>query len=154
MSRLGDHFPLGDREDDVGRELRPGMVLYLDAAFTNPPKPKYVLLACLDPRPVVLVINSQVNPNVESDPARAGRHVKLSAADYAFLQHDSYLDCSKGYSIDCDTDVSGQLVCDLSRIKGELCCADRQSVVTTIRTSATIPMRIRKAIEAAVGYKP
>ena len=151
MRTLGDHFPLEDRQEHIRSELNPGKILYLDAAFTDPPKPKYVVLACVQPKPVLLLINSRVNPNVERDPSRAGRHLRLSASDYAFLSHDSFLDCSKEYGLASDLEMTGQLVADLGRIKGDLTQADKLRVVEIIKTSPTIPPRIIKAIEMALG---
>jgi hypothetical protein len=154
MPKLGDGFPLEHRKEHVEGALRPGMILYLDAAFTDPPKPKYVLVACLEPTPVLLLINSRLNPNVESDPARAGCHLRLNASDYPFLDHDSFLDCSKAYNLADDTEVAGQLVADLNRIKGEIRPDDRRHVIELVRSSHSLSPRIRKAIEAGMSGGP
>jgi hypothetical protein len=151
MPKLGDHFPLDDRKNHIGRELRPGTVLYLDAGFTNPPKPKFAVVACLKPTPVLLLINSEINPNVERDPARAGCYLALAASDYPFLVHDSFLDCSKAYSLADDLSMTGQLVSDVSRIKGDLSPDDRRRVAELVRGSRALSLRIRRAIEAELG---
>lgn len=149
--RLGDSFPPDARRDYVSKQLAPGAVLYLDVDFTSPPKPKYVVLACLAPTPLLLVINSQVNPNVEGDPARAGLHLELPVADYPFLDHDSFLDCSRTYALSAGAGGTEQVVADLGRIRGELNSTDRQRVVGLVGSARTLPPRVQRAIAEALS---
>jgi hypothetical protein len=61
MPSLGDFFPQDDKEEYVNRNLKPGQILYLFSKFTNPPKEKYLVLACPGSTPLLFVINSRIS---------------------------------------------------------------------------------------------
>jgi len=95
MGILGDLFPEHERQKYIGRHLEPGQVLFLFCKFTNPQKEKYLVVACTGKRPLLFVINSRIHPFIEKQPVLLKCQVKLSASDYDFLDHDSFVDCSK-----------------------------------------------------------
>ncbi|MBM3471639.1 MAG: hypothetical protein FJX75_00020 [Armatimonadetes bacterium] len=118
MGRLGDHFAPEDRREHVRRQLVPGQVLYLDCDFTTPPKPKYAVVVCTDPEPLLFLVNSRINPFIQRHPDLLAGQVPLKAADYPFLRHDSFLDCSEVKRFADPGEIAGQLLADLSRIRG------------------------------------
>lgn len=92
---LGDFFPEGDKENYVNRHLKPGQVVYLFSHFTNPPKEKYLVIAYYGTNPLLFTINSKIHPYIASRPDLSKCQVSLRAMDYDFLDHDSYINCSK-----------------------------------------------------------
>lgn len=74
------------------RNLKVGSVVYTWCDFCTPAKNKYLLVASIEPRLLVLVINSQVNQfYVISGQDRF--HVLVSQEEHPFLQHDSHACC-------------------------------------------------------------
>ncbi len=154
MGKLGDHFPPEEKRRHIRRQLRPGLVLFLDCDFTTPPKPKFVVLVCVQPRPVLFVVNSVVSPYIRARPHLLACQVRLSKSDYPFLARDSYLDCSQPVYLTDDGAITGQLVGDLTRQRGELTKATRSQVVTVVRAARTLSQRDKAAIEAALARRP
>lgn len=72
--------------------LRVGSVVYTHCDFCTPPKNKFLLVVSLDPKCLVLVINSEINQfyiNNGSDKY----HVLIPESDHDFLEYDSYANC-------------------------------------------------------------
>jgi hypothetical protein len=151
MGRLGDHFPPEEKREHIGRQLVPGQVLYLDCDFTTPPKPKLAVLVCTDPEPLLFLVNSRVNAFIQRRPDLLASQVPLKAADYPFLRHDSFLDCSEVKRFAGPGAITEQLLADLSRIQGELTEATRHSILAVVRSSKTLSKVHQRAIEAALS---
>lgn len=68
---------------------------------TNPPKDKFVVLACFENDWYGFFINSKIVPFFQYNTRLLPCVVKMSAVDYPFLDHDSYLCCNeiKPYTI-------------------------------------------------------
>lgn len=76
--------------------LRVGAVIYKHCSFTTPPKPKYLLVVSVEPRLLVLMINSEINVfYVKKDLEHL--HVLLSKSEHSFLFHDSYTNCVEAH---------------------------------------------------------
>jgi len=65
---------------------------------TTPPKDKYVVIVCLNPNPYGFLINSEVSSFVRSRPELLSSQVRVTAAKYGFLKHDSYINCGQLFS--------------------------------------------------------
>jgi len=75
------------------RNLRVGSVVYTHCDFCTPdPKNKYLVVASLNPRCLVLVINSNINQYFITT-GQDKYHVPVPASDHTFLDHDSYTNC-------------------------------------------------------------
>ncbi len=151
MDQLGNWFPNGDRQAYVDRHLLPGQVLYLHCEFTTPPKGKYLVLvaASVKPRPLLFIINSAVHPFVQSRPPLLACQVQMNAADYGFLDHDSYIDCSKVITDFDLAEIRRQLLDDVGRIRGELSAGDRARIVRVVRDATTLsPLHKRIVLES------
>jgi len=75
-------------------------------------KPKYHLLACLDPEPILLIINSEPSPFAQKNPKLLACHLEIKTADHSFLHHDSVVSCCEpcsGPEPGETIDLSGQL---------------------------------------------
>ena len=150
MGRLGDRFPDHERNRFVRRHQVPGKILYLFCHFTNPPKDKYLVLASVDPRPLVLVTNSAIHPFIRRNPHLLQCQVRLKAAEYAFLSHDSFVDCSRVYWFD-SKEISAQLLVDANRVKGELSAASRAKITHAVQSASTLSPLHKRLIAKALG---
>jgi len=61
------------------------------------PKDKYVAIVCVNPCCVGFLINTEIHPFILNKPELSQCHVKISAVNYKFLDHDSYVDCNEPY---------------------------------------------------------
>jgi hypothetical protein len=151
MGRLGNHFPKGARQEHVSRNLKPGQVLYLFCDFTNPPKDKYVVLVCAEERPLFFLINSRINDFVRKRPALFRCQVALSVADYGFLDHDSFADCSKVLDSFGKQDLEQQLLStSVARIKGELNGKTKEQIARVVQKAKTISPKHKALIVRAL----
>lgn len=129
----------------------PGQVFYLYCDFTTPtPKEKYLLLASVDPVPLFFVINSNINPFIESREYLRVCQVLLGSSDYDFLDHDSYVDTTT--AIDCFhlSDIKKQILGDVNRVKGAINHASKEAVVEAVNKSMTLEKRYKKWILASL----
>lgn len=108
----GGLFSVEQRLDSIRRQFLPGQIFYLFCEFTRPrPKPKFIVLACVNPRPLVLLINTNKSEMIRSDPDLESTQVCIRAADYSFLSYDSYIDCLECFDMPQD-EVERQILAD------------------------------------------
>ena len=151
MSRLGNNFPESRRREWAQNQLTPGRVLYLFCEFTTPPKEKYLAIVCRKPRPLLFLVNSLVSSLVEKNSDLRKCQVSLSARDYDFLRHDSFLNCSEVIdSLQVD-EIVDQLVADATRIKGSLNEITIQEITQVVGDARTIIPIHKKLIERALS---
>ena len=93
MAKLGDAFSDDERHNSVARQLKPGTVIYLEVAFPQGPRSKYLVVAHVDEECCSFIVNSQIHPFVESNPALAVCQVRVDAARHSFLVHESHIAC-------------------------------------------------------------
>ncbi len=62
----------------------------------------YVVAAVASDRVCIcsVIINSRINPFVQKRPKLLARQVKISASDYGFLDHDSYINCAQPWKVE------------------------------------------------------
>ena len=149
MGRLGNSFPKTEKNEYVNRQLKGGQVLYLFCGFTNPRKEKYLVLACPGSKPLLFIINSRIHPFVAKHPHLLKCQVKLEASDYRFLHHDSFVDCSKVIDFFHDSQIRGQILDDISRVKGELSTNSKRKIIQAVQSAKTVsPKHKRKIISS------
>ncbi len=160
MGRLGDRFPPDARLAHVKRQLTPGRVFYVLCDFTNPRKHKYLVLVCPDtqPRPLLFVVNSRISDYLRKRPHLLACQVTLRAADYDWLRHDSYIDCSHVIEdIELPT-IIDQMVNDTNCVKGELNADTCSQIVAVVQAAQTISRKHKEAISGVfaprAGHKP
>lgn len=153
MGRLGNLFPDDARLAHAKRQLSPGRVLFVWCDFTNPPKQKYVVLACPDllPRPLLLVINSRISEFVRRRPHLLQCQVAIRAADYDWLRHDSYIDCSQAIDrVELGT-ITDQVAADVTCVKGVLSAFTCTDIVAAVQVAKTISRAHKMAIVEALA---
>ncbi len=130
--------------------LVPGQVLYLFCDFTFPPKEKYALVAAVEPTPLLFLINSTIAAFIQRRAELAACQVALSAIDYDFLSHDSFIDCSRVFGCMTRVEIMGQLGDDVSRVKGTLTQAASKAVLCAVAMARTISAAHKRAIQQAL----
>lgn len=58
-----------------------------------PPKNKFVVIACFDPKPYGFFVNSIVNPFWHKQNLVVC-HAEIKQSEHGFLTHDSFVDCT------------------------------------------------------------
>lgn len=98
MANLGEFFP-GDLKDEFSRRnVKVGSVLRLKVHDTFPPKIKVFIIIgqTIDGFSLAtLYVNSNVNININFSKELANLQIPISIKEYNFLDHDSFVDCSK-----------------------------------------------------------
>jgi hypothetical protein len=152
MGRLGDYFPNGEKQEHLKRYLIAGQVLYLFCPFTHPHKEKYLVLACGGDMPLIFVINSQISAYIQKRGLEQ-MQVLLRASEYAFLDHDSYVDCSNPRNDLSNADILKQILPDMSRVKGELNAASKAEIVRVVQGARAIaPIEKRMIVTALTSH--
>lgn len=148
MSALGDHFPKNSRRQSARRQLVPGRVVYLFCDWITDPHDKY--LAIVGPvtatRPLMFVINSRICPYVQSRPHLLQGQLRISASDYDFLHHDSYINCSQARKEFDLAQILSQLEADITRLKCELKPDTKHDIITKVRNAPTLSLLIQNQI--------
>lgn len=137
MGSLGNAFPEALKAEIIERHWNPGLVLYLYCEDLG--KNKYFLLASAGEGPFVFYINSTIHGFIVGQPDLLACQVRLEASDHAFLNHDSYVNCTEPVRRFTRTEIQGQLLADISRIKGELSPVALQEVIKAVQRATTIP---------------
>lgn len=98
MSSLGDFFSDDLRKDFSRRNVKVGSVLKLKVKDTNPPKVKIFIIIGQNIEEfslATLYINTDINFNINFSQELINLQIPISKNDYCFLDHDSFVDCSK-----------------------------------------------------------
>ena len=64
------------------------------------PKDKFIAIVCSTPKPMGFLVNTDIHPFIKSMPHLLSGQVSISATEYEFLDHDSYIDCVNLYSFE------------------------------------------------------
>ena len=63
--------------------------------YTSPQKEKYIAIVCAAPNPHGFLINSRISRFISGKPEFLNCQVKIDRIRYSFLDHDSFIDCSR-----------------------------------------------------------
>lgn len=117
-----------------------GRIFYLFCNFTNPPKNKFLVLACPTGKPLFLVINSEISAFISKrDHLRECQVVIHKEDHHCFSKAYSYVDCSEVIDKFTLQDVLDQCVNqDMGRIKEMITVEERNNIIAAIDKSETI----------------
>lgn len=143
---LSDSFPENFRKEFAERNLKIGSVIRVHVKDTNPPKEKRFILVGQSYDKLIfatIFINSEINPNVFPTQELKDLNLALSAKDRAYLDHDSYADCSyiSKRSVDWMLGVIGK---DPTNVIGEVSETDLKEIRAKIKFARTITPSIKK----------
>lgn len=135
--KLGDSFSKEDRDKHAERLLAKGAVLRLFSADINNQKIKRLIIIGTAGQGILGKI--YINSNPQSDHSQI--HLEASSRDY--LEHDSYVDCSRIYEDDNET-LLEILKKDLSCYIGQVSTADMAMIEAKLRIARTIPPKQKR----------
>jgi len=93
----------------LANNFRVGAVLHKFCDFTTPPKNKFLVVASMEPRLLVLLINSEINKYYQIQ-GQDHFHVPVPVAEHSFLNHDSFTNCVEAHTaFDC-SDIRNDVV--------------------------------------------
>jgi len=117
-----------------------GRIFYLFCNFTNPPKNKFLVLACPTGKPLFLVINSEISAFISKRDHLRECQVVIHKEDHScFTENYSYVDCSKVIDSLAVQNVIDQCVNrDMKRIKEMITAEERNNIIAAIDKSETI----------------
>jgi len=99
-------------------------IVYADIDGIN--HPKFLVVAAIAGNRndiAIIIINSEINPRKFPSQELKDLHYKISPADYAFLDHESWIDCSQ--IIELDFSNADQLLSDHPECsRGKISTAD------------------------------
>ncbi len=123
-------------------DVAPGTVLRLYiSTLKGGPKDKYCVLACVTPKPRLLLISSEPSQLKRDNPELRGHQVVIDAANHKqFLWQDSYIDCSDPYGMP-EEEIIRQLNDGSNRIVGQISISVLRDLRAVIKSSALIPGR-------------
>jgi hypothetical protein len=145
MSFAGS-FPSEERKESFSRQFRPGLILRLFCSFTSPPKEKRLLVVSISPEPLVFVINSEINEYKRRRSDLLKQQVCLRQSDYAFLDHNSYVDCSRVRDDFTLSEIEAIVANDPRRILGNIDSATAVEIVETVNDSVTLEPRHKNRV--------
>jgi len=145
MPTLGDHFSEEQKQENIKSNFICGNIYYLYCSFTTPNKDKYLLLVCTNPEPIFFVINSEINKFKLSRPYLSQCQVCIEDKQHGFLDHNSFVDCTKSIKIDY-SEFESQLLSDMSRFKGKIIPEVQREVISAVQKSRTINRRDKALI--------
>ena len=71
-----------------------------NCVHTTPIKIKFVIIACLDERPMGFLINSAINDFIINRPNLSACQAAITGDEHRILKRNSYVDCSNIYPFD------------------------------------------------------
>jgi hypothetical protein len=137
-------FPLQARRAYCARHLKKGVVLRFLTQLTHPPKIKRVVVWGFDEsldKIGLSFINTDIS-NIRNTYFQ-GLQYHLPAKGRDYLDHDSYLDCSKIYET-CLEEVRNLLVDDPRRHLGDVSSGDLSAASKLIVRATTIEPKLKK----------
>jgi hypothetical protein len=110
-----------------------------------------LIVVCSGPKLLFFVINSNIHKYIEIRPELKKCQVIIPEADYDFLDHDSFIDCSNVIDSIDGLEIINQIGKDLSRLKGELNKATKILIIAAVQTAKTVSPYHKKLIIGALS---
>ncbi|HXI26134.1 MAG TPA: hypothetical protein VNG71_19930 [Pyrinomonadaceae bacterium] len=136
---LADAFPEAERREYVQRTLKTGLVVKLFCDFITDPKWKrLVIVAVRREPPFFFLINTEPTNYAKRTPRIAAQQLKVLAEDNDYLEHDSWIDCSKPFDDFDMLDIEDALTDDTSLILGEINAETASRIIEIVTDSDTL----------------
>ena len=78
-------------------EIEVGDILLMHCGICKPPKNKYFIVAVIEPEPVLLFVNSELNNYVRNNSHLYPCHISIKNTEEDFLSHDSWVNCCEAF---------------------------------------------------------
>lgn len=99
---------------------------------------------------MLFVINSRVSEFIKSQPDLLQSQIPLNVSDYAFLDHDSFLNCSEVIAKFDEAGIRQQVEAEVGRLKGELNATTKANIIEVVRFAKTISGKHKRLIIEAL----
>ena len=152
MATLGDAFSDDERRKSVARQLQPGTIIFLDVAFPQGRRPKFLVVAHVEHECCTFIVNSRITTFIEAHPKLAVCQVKIDAARHPCFRHDSHIACHELLRLPT-AKVITELAADLSRIKGNLHPEVVAEVVAAVKRAPTLSPAEQTRIADALSHQ-
>lgn len=152
MATLGDAFSDDERRKSVARQLQPGTIIYLDVAFPQGRRPKFLVIARVEHECCTFIVNSRISPFIESHPTLAVCQVKIDAARHPYLRRDSHIGCHQVLRLPTEKVIT-ELAADLSRIKGRLHAEVLAEVIAAVKRAPTLSPAEQRRVAASLMHQ-
>lgn len=141
MGNFGDNLPPNEKDRYIRSKIAPGQIFYLFCATSDKTKKDkfLVVAACSEPL-LFFVINSDINSFKKLRPHLIPLQIEIDPSNYPFLDHKSYIDCSKTVEWFTEDEIVNQVIQDMGRIKTELTRETRNKICQEIRSSRVFPL--------------
>jgi hypothetical protein len=154
---LADSLSDREREQYFDEKFRTGVVLSLDCRkFLSVNYDKLALVVCVEPYPILLLINTETPKIYGQRPVFEARQLQLFAADYDFLKWDSKLDCTTPRAELTKYDIKRQVLRDMNRILGHLIPDTLKEILVQVSAAKMMEYSKKKLIidglRSALGY--
>ena len=136
---LGSGFPPALRQEWVRQRLRPGAVIKLRQRMDDGVvHEKRFIVLHVDEQTVTCVINSRVGPFILDRPALLRCQVQMRGEVHTFMDHDSFVDCSRTRAYP-SADVVNDLVREPGWILGHITSDLRDEILGALKHAPTLP---------------
>ena len=129
------------KKDWFSNRFFPGQIFHLHCNFITPPKEKFLILACCEPKPLFFFINSGVHRFVQADQDLSRCQVVIDAKSHTFLNYDSYVDCREPIDRFTREDVESQVLNSMDRIKCAITDGVKNEILSAIKFSPLMNAR-------------
>lgn len=147
--RLGDALSPDDKLRYVRQSLVPGRILHVHCSYTTPPKNKFVVVAAIQPAPLLFIVNSKINRWVQARADLRDCQVEIRQQDHTFLGQDSFLNCTEAVGQMAMEELEGQLVKGMSNIKDMITPNEQEAILYAVKDCRTLSKKeIRWITEA------
>lgn len=126
-----------------------GAIVHVYVQSLRNPKHKYCVLACLEPRALLLLVNSEITEFKQQQPDLLAGQVEIDCASHACLRYDSWLDCTESHSYETQQLVR-EYDANAGIVVGRLSDLLRRRVIEVVRRSRTLSKRDIERILAAL----
>jgi hypothetical protein len=133
--------------------VRPGDVLKLFFQTTTPPKWKRCVVVSLEPKPLLLLINTSINPFVANTPELMACQVLIDSAGHPFMRSESWIDCSQPFGYP-DGYIEAALDADPRQRLGRISEVVRRDIVNCVHNTPLLSERKKLVILEAFDPPP
>jgi hypothetical protein len=127
--------------------LVPGNVLTLFCDFTNPQKPKLLVLVCLNPQVTFFIINSELNDFRANRPEVREHQVELKKDQHPFLRKpNSWIDCFKVVRQFDAQEIARQEHQRIGKFEGVIHNDIRAAIRSVVKDSRSLENRFKNGI--------
>ena len=101
------------------------------------PKPKLVVVVCVDAKPMGFLINSEIDVWIQIDPQKIICQAQILVSEHPSLDYDSWVDCLSLFPFEES---------ELNRKREPVSPTAKQRILEAVRNSRTVDRKLKKKI--------